>query len=85
MTASDALRRLETAGELARSPNPEDGRSYVFSLTPAGKRRLRAVARPLRRAVAALDESSAVPVDRLHAVIEDFDNALAASLDITIP
>jgi DNA-binding MarR family transcriptional regulator len=85
MTASDALRRLEAAGELVRSPNPDDGRSYVFSLTAAGKRRLRAVAKPLRRAVAALDDSSTVPVDELHAVIEDFDNALAASLDITIP
>jgi DNA-binding MarR family transcriptional regulator len=85
MTASDALRRLEAAGDVARAPNPDDRRSYVFSLTAAGKRRLRAVAKPLRRAVAALDESSDVPVDELHAVIEDFDNALAASLDITIP
>jgi DNA-binding MarR family transcriptional regulator len=84
MTASDALRRLEDAGEVARSPNPEDRRSTVVSLTAAGKRRLRAVSKPLQKAAVVLDESSPRPLDELHAVIEDLDAAIAAALDITI-
>jgi MarR family transcriptional regulator, organic hydroperoxide resistance regulator len=35
-TASDAMRRLETRGHAARGPNPEDGRSVLFALTPEG-------------------------------------------------
>jgi MarR family transcriptional regulator for hemolysin len=85
MTASDALRRLEHAGDVARFPNPEDRRSSVFSLTATGKQRVRAVAKPLRRAAAALEAASPQPVDELHAVIEDLDNAISDALDITIP
>jgi DNA-binding MarR family transcriptional regulator len=37
-TASDAVRRLEARGDVRRRPNPDDGRSYLFELTPAGTR-----------------------------------------------
>ena len=35
-TASDAVRRLESRGHVARLPNPDDGRSWLFELTEAG-------------------------------------------------
>lgn len=85
MTASDALRRLVDAGDLSRTPNPGDRRSSVFALTAAGKRRLRAVEKPLARAAASLAAASRQPLGRLHAHIEDLDNAIAEALDITTP
>src|SRR5580765_8472753 len=36
MTASDALARLEARGTVRRQPNPADGRSSLFALTPRG-------------------------------------------------
>lgn len=85
MTASDALRRLVGAGDLTRTPNPADRRSSVFALTTAGKRRLRAVEKPLARAAASLAATSREPLGRLHGHIEDLDNAIADALDITNP
>lgn len=37
-TASAQLRRLVTRGHATRTINPDDGRSYVFSLTDEGRR-----------------------------------------------
>jgi DNA-binding MarR family transcriptional regulator len=36
-TLSAAIRRLERRGALRRLPNPEDGRSSLLELTPAGE------------------------------------------------
>jgi DNA-binding MarR family transcriptional regulator len=43
------MRRLEERRHVERVPNPDDGRSYLLRLTPAGERLL-AWARPLFRA-----------------------------------
>ena len=43
------MRRLEKRRHVERVPNPDDGRSYLLRLTPAGERLL-AWARPLFRA-----------------------------------
>src|SRR5437763_1201832 len=40
-TASDVVRRLEARGHVKRSPNPDDGRSWLFGLTAAGNREWR--------------------------------------------
>ena len=45
------LRRLERRGDAERIPNPEDRRSFLIRLTPAGQRLLRK-ARPKFRAYA---------------------------------
>jgi DNA-binding MarR family transcriptional regulator len=42
MTTSDQIDRLEAVGEVAREPNPADGRSKLIRLTGRGHRRLRA-------------------------------------------
>src|SRR6476659_1417543 len=40
-TASDIVRRLERRRLVRRSPNPDDGRSSLFALTPSGAREWR--------------------------------------------
>ncbi len=35
-TMTNRLDRLEAAGQIARIPNPEDGRGFVIALTPQG-------------------------------------------------
>lgn len=40
-TASDVVRRLEARRYVRRSPNPSDGRSFLFELTAAGDREWR--------------------------------------------
>jgi DNA-binding MarR family transcriptional regulator len=40
-TVSSHIKRLETRGHVARHPDPDDRRSYLLRLTPAGRRTLR--------------------------------------------
>jgi DNA-binding MarR family transcriptional regulator len=40
-TASDVVRRLEGRGHVRRTPNPEDGRSFLFALSAKGDREWR--------------------------------------------
>ena len=54
-TASDVVRRLETRGNVRRTPNPGDGRSSLFELTAAGDGVWRRGFDALRRVNAALD------------------------------
>lgn len=49
-TLSAALRRLERRGHLRRLPNPEDGRSVLVELTPAGEGVVLAAFPPFRAA-----------------------------------
>lgn len=37
-TVSSYVKRFEQRGHVAKTPNPDDGRSYRLSLTPAGRR-----------------------------------------------
>lgn len=41
-TVTPQVQRLETAGLVARAPDPDDGRASLLSLTPKGRRVLRA-------------------------------------------
>jgi MarR family 2-MHQ and catechol resistance regulon transcriptional repressor len=51
------LRRVEERGHAERIPNPDDGRSYLVRLTPAGEELL-AEARPRFRALAEAVEAA---------------------------
>jgi DNA-binding MarR family transcriptional regulator len=81
MTASDALERLVRDGVVARRRNPDDRRSYVFTLTEAGEARLRALKTPLRRAARALERSHGEALGGLADAVSDLDDALARALD----
>jgi DNA-binding MarR family transcriptional regulator len=74
MTASDALLRLVTEGEIEQAPNPADRRSHVFRLTAAGRARVAAVEAPLRRAAAA------ARTDEVADAVERLDETLGRAL-----
>jgi DNA-binding MarR family transcriptional regulator len=77
-TASDVVRRLEADDRVRRTPNPDDGRSFLFELTARGDREWRRGWGALQRIDAALDKG----VDRhqmrtaLTELGEAFDRAL---------
>ena len=54
-TASDAVRRLEARGHVARIPNPADGRSWLFELSLEGDEEWRRGWPALRRIQASLE------------------------------
>ena len=62
-TASDTVRRLEERGLVRRSPNPEDGRSFLFELSARGDREWRrgwgALQRINERLAAEIDQDAA--------------------------
>jgi DNA-binding MarR family transcriptional regulator len=65
------LRRLEKRRHVERVPNPDDGRSYLVRLTPAGERLL-GYARPLFRG-RALAVEARLGEDRVAALREGLD------------
>jgi DNA-binding MarR family transcriptional regulator len=58
MSASDAVGRLERAGDAERLPHPSDGRSSLIRLTRAGSRRADAAAVLLDRLARSLTRSA---------------------------
>jgi DNA-binding MarR family transcriptional regulator len=70
-TASDVVRRLEARRLVRRSPNPEDGRSFLFSLSAAGDREW-------RRGWGGLQRINA----RLHEELGDEEERVRDSLDL---
>jgi DNA-binding MarR family transcriptional regulator len=77
-TASDVMRRLESRNHVRRTPNPEDGRSFLFELTARGDREWKRGWGALQRINAALlaqiDEQAA------RNALEDLDRAFEAAL-----
>ena len=79
-TASDVVRRLEARGDVRRRPNPDDGRSYLFELTPPGartwKRGFGALGRINEALVRELEDER-----RVARALEELDAAFARTLD----
>ena len=80
-TASDAVRRLESRGHVARLPNPDDGRSWLFELTGAGDDEWRRGWPALRRIDGILDELLDDRPSVRQALLELGDAAEAALTD----
>jgi DNA-binding MarR family transcriptional regulator len=89
-TVLDHLRAMEERGHVERMPNPSDGRSYLVSLTPAGRvihRRAGAeFDRAMTRILAHLDRDESEVIDVLlslgsatDAAIEELRQALIGS------
>src|SRR5436190_8592227 len=76
------LRRLERRGHAERIPNPDDRRSFLIRLTPAGRRLLRK-ARPKFRAYAEAVEArlAAEKVDAARNRLGELRESIAAELD----
>jgi DNA-binding MarR family transcriptional regulator len=80
MTASDAVTRLVDAELVSRAPNPDDRRSQLVSLTPAGRARLKAAQKPMRRALQLLAESPGADLSSAAAALAELNAALATAL-----
>lgn len=79
-TASDVVRRLEARGDVRRRPNPGDGRSSLFELTPSGTRTWQRGFGALRR----INEALVRELDderRVARALEELDAAFARALD----
>jgi DNA-binding MarR family transcriptional regulator len=77
-TASDVVRRLEARGHVRRTPNPEDGRSFLFALSAKGDREW-------RRGWGALGRINAALADRIdetetRAALERLNDAFEQAL-----
>jgi DNA-binding MarR family transcriptional regulator len=80
------VRRLEERRHVERVPNPDDGRSYLLQLTPAGERLL-AFARPLFRARALAVEArlGEERVDSLREALTQLGDAIERELRDAMP
>lgn len=74
-TVSSVVKRLERRGHLARTPNPDDGRSFLLQLTPAGRQAHQA-------AVSAFVPVLALVVDALGEHEDAVRDALARLHDV---
>jgi DNA-binding MarR family transcriptional regulator len=77
-TVSSYVKRFEARGHVTREPNPDDRRSYLIRLTPAGGRVHRAAAArflPVRQQVAdslaEQDGDTGEALLRLRTVVDD--------------
>jgi DNA-binding MarR family transcriptional regulator len=78
-TASDSVRRLEARRYVRRRPNPDDGRSFLFELTPSGDREWRHGWPALQRINAALERELA-DSDDVRASLVQLKDAFEAAL-----
>jgi len=78
-TASDVVRRLESRGDVRRTPNPGDGRSSLFELTAAGDRVWRRGFDALRRVNTALDRELD-DSEGVRTALEQLDTAFERAL-----
>jgi DNA-binding MarR family transcriptional regulator len=79
-TMSDTVRRLERRRHVRRRANPEDGRSTLFELTPAGERAWRAAWPALQRTTAAVRRALDVPEAEVRRTLRRLDAALTKAL-----
>ncbi len=77
-TASDVMRRLETRKHVRRTPNPDDGRSFLFELTARGDREWRRGWGALQRINVAL--LSQIDEQETREVLAELNRAFAAAL-----
>jgi DNA-binding MarR family transcriptional regulator len=85
-TMAATLARMERDGVVERAPDPKDGRSTLFSLTPAAKRKLPAVRRIIEQvngeALAGLPTAERATFRRqLLAAIRGMERELAGDAD----
>ena len=78
-TLADALRRLDSRGELERTPNPADQRSHLISLSREGTARLEAAEPQLRKAAAELSADLQLPAAEVERALDDLHGALRTS------
>ena len=80
-TVSSYVKRFEAKGHVDRSPNPDDGRSYLLRLTPAGKRAHAAAGRLFLPVLDRVNDRVDPRVGETHERLRDLHSAIAALRD----
>ena len=82
-TVSSYVKRFEAKGHLERSPNPDDGRSYLLHLTPAGRRAHAAAGKLFLPMLDRVNDRVGPRVDETHERLRDLHATIAALRDET--
>jgi DNA-binding MarR family transcriptional regulator len=80
-TLRDNVQRLVDRRLVRRTPNPDDGRSYLLVLTAPGERVLRRADPALLVAYLALEQQLEQPLDQVEQQLDALNDALAAALE----
>jgi DNA-binding MarR family transcriptional regulator len=75
-TVRDVVKRLLERGHVREMPNPQDGRSTLLELTPAGQKIFAAGMPAIHRVLGALDEALGGKLDEHEEVVWRVRNAL---------
>jgi DNA-binding MarR family transcriptional regulator len=75
-TLADAVRRLDARGEIERLPNPEDGRSHLLTLSPAGHARRKAAHPGVVGSVEDVRKQLELRLEEVEAAMDDVHRAL---------
>jgi DNA-binding MarR family transcriptional regulator len=81
MTVSDHVARLEAAGEVERIDHPNDGRSRLVVLTPAGRRRVEGGSPYVRTVVAAIERHLSGDLRTVRAASADLRKAVQLAFE----
>jgi DNA-binding MarR family transcriptional regulator len=80
-TLYDYVERLVDDGLVRRSANPEDGRSFLIETTDAGRERVVAVSKAVRRAHARFRDLLETPLEEVEAAVSELRLALERALN----
>lgn len=83
-TMSAHSRRFVARGLVRRKPNPDDGRSYLLVLAPAGTRAVERALPGFRRALAAIREHLDRPVEDVLEAMGSLEAAARAALSESV-
>ena len=79
-TTSDYVQRLVDLGHVERTPNPEDGRSYLLTVTEPGWRAYEQANAPARKALAEVERQLERPLEEIQEGIKELIRALDGAL-----
>ena len=75
-TISGYVRRIAARGHIEARPNPDDGRSYLLALTPAGDDAFLAAQKRFMHGRRAFEAALAVPQAEMFAALDELQAAL---------
>jgi DNA-binding MarR family transcriptional regulator len=81
-TLSAHVRRLTARGQLTRRRNPDDGRSFLLEVTPAGRKTVLAIAPEFDRLLHEVEGRLDAP-EEVRACMQALQDAVRAQLDST--
>jgi DNA-binding MarR family transcriptional regulator len=84
-TITATIERLVRRGHLERAPNPDDGRSYRATVTPAGEEAFRQAVPAIAAATKRIEASLGLPLEEVREALRALDGALRTALARTTP